>query len=80
MAVGLGSNGTPIHECWNGSRWSASPSGKAEGAPVALSTVDCLSRKFCLASGAYSDPSSRLLTLIERWQGSSWRAMPTPSP
>jgi hypothetical protein len=71
-----------LAEQWNGSKWSmiktATP---ANTASDGLSSVSCTSATLCTAVGWYLDGSSGIaLTLAERWNGTSWKIQPSPSP
>jgi len=69
----------PLVEAWNGARWSISapplPSGAASGM---LTGVRCLSASWCTAAGSYLARNHDLDTLIEHWDGSSWRPERSP--
>lgn len=67
--------GVPLAEHWNGHRWSV------QHAPAyglyfpALSSVSCVSRSFCLASGThYLDQQGTPSPFAERWNGRRWTA------
>jgi hypothetical protein len=69
-------------EHWDGSTWSVVPSvtTPAPGGGY-LSSVDCVSAAFCWASGATTGSAGAAdSTLMERWNGTSWAAVPTPDP
>lgn len=77
IAVGQSTNGsgmqTPLAERLSGSRWSAA---RVPLMPHArnssLNGVSCVSPKFCIAVGSFTDPSGNERALIERWSGNSW--------
>jgi len=85
IAVGNTSNrrGTPLTlaQRWNGRTWriQATPS-PANGGN--LLGVSCPSRSSCLAVGGHGNPNveSPPGTLAERWNGRTWRIVPTPNP
>jgi hypothetical protein len=80
IAVG-GSNSGTLAEQWNGTRWRILPTQPPPGAQGAgFGGVDCTSARACIATGAYNAPSGNVLSLAERWNGSSWRILPTPNP
>ncbi len=54
---------------WNGSAWSIQSAAKSEGY---LKGISCTSGEFCLAVGGYG-------TVVERWNGSSWSSVTTPT-
>ena len=70
----------PLAERWNGSTWTlqsvTGPTGMA-----ALSGVSCTSVTVCTAVGdwAPSDLAS-IMTLAERWNGTTWTVQSTPNP
>jgi hypothetical protein len=77
-AVGYDSSGA-LTERWNGRRWAVtsvpSPDGRV------LLSVSCTSATACTAAGDSADPASNAeLTLVMRWNGSTWSRQPTPNP
>ncbi|TYB52794.1 hypothetical protein FXF51_50980 [Nonomuraea sp. PA05] len=80
-AVGSTDTG-PLAERWNGSSWSAVPTPTPPGAlRASLSGVKTFSGSDAWAVGSYtasSAPGTR--TLIQRWNGTSWSTVPSPSP
>jgi hypothetical protein len=68
--------GVPLAERWNGRRWSV------QHAPAyglyfpALSSVSCISRSFCLASGTHHLGNGSIADspFAERWNGQRWTA------
>jgi hypothetical protein len=73
-----------LAERWNGSSWAIQPTPRLPGGAMSqLSGVTCTSATGCLAVG-YSNPNvfnnQSPATLAERWNGSTWRLQPTPSP
>ncbi|MFY9891179.1 MAG: hypothetical protein WAK71_22900, partial [Streptosporangiaceae bacterium] len=84
-AVGLYFNrtrtvGGTLTERWNGSAWLrvASPS---PGAPAgsALYAVALTSPVRAWATGNYTRAANIYLSLAERWNGTTWRQVPSPS-
>jgi hypothetical protein len=67
-------------EKWNGTKWSLvsapSPSGFTT---TYLAAITCTSATNCWAAGSSSGASS-YATLIERWNGSKWSIVSSPSP
>jgi hypothetical protein len=63
---------------WNGKKWlvvaSPNPNG---GTRVELSGVSCASPTMCFAVGTYT-VSTTYLTLVERWNGTTWRIVASP--
>ncbi len=80
-AVGAGDAG-PLAERWNGGSWSIVPSPTPPGSlGASLSGVKTFSTTNAWAVGAHSTsaaPSTR--TLVQRWNGTSWSVVPSPSP
>ena len=82
FAVGDDGSGTLI-EHWDGSSWrfvaSANPKGEVE--PF-LSAVTCTSTTSCFAVGSAGTlgPSGSGVTLVERWDGTKWSVVPSPTP
>jgi hypothetical protein len=66
---------------WNGTRWTAQhPPNPAHNAGAELSSVSCPSPAACLAVGDYFQvASSDYVALAERWNGTTWALVPTPS-
>jgi hypothetical protein len=63
---------------WNGTTWTdltiTQPGGSS------LGSVSCWRPTTCMAAGSYSTIAGAQLTLAEQWHGSTWQAVPTPSP
>lgn len=83
-AVGLRSNEDgnaqtmTLH--WDGTAWSIVPSANTSGTrSQSLSSVTCTSASNCWAVGTYANASFVNQTLIERWNGSSWSIIASPS-
>jgi hypothetical protein len=83
LAVGSQSNGTSTHtlvERWNGSTWKRINSPYLFGASSPqLTNVLCRSASLCFAVGEYR-VATRIRPLIERWNGTSWSTVASPSP
>jgi hypothetical protein len=84
-AVGWYSNGTAdqtLIETLVGTVWeqesSPNPGGPTQG--NVLNAVAATSAKNAWAVGYYSMSGPKFLTLIERWNGTTWRRVPSPSP
>jgi len=72
-----------LAERWNGRRWRIQATPRLPGKAVKLLTgVACPSRSSCLAVGGEFDPATGdpLGTLAERWNGRTWRIVPTFKP
>jgi hypothetical protein len=86
MAVGFSavtsSRNKPLIERWNGLKWSivASPNPSSTSTAQLLG-VSCSSATNCLAVGyAHFTGVHRDKTLIERWNGTTWSIVASPSP
>ncbi len=82
-AVGIYSNGTAyqtLTEHWNGTIWAQvpSPSPSSSGDNL-LSAVAATSASNAWAVGSYSNGTADQ-TLIERWNGTTWKRVPSPNP
>jgi putative hemolysin len=64
---------------YNGSAWSIGPSVNTDSTHAnSLHGVDCLSSRFCVAVGFYSNGTTAQ-TLIERWNGTAWAIDSSPN-
>ena len=72
-----------LAERWNGTTWSIVPSPNPVAIAVSgLVSVQCVSATFCIAVGSYyvsSPDSSSEKTLVEQWDGTSWRIVTSPN-
>lgn len=72
--------GTALAEKWDGARWSPQrlpvPAGTTESG---LAAVSCTSPAACVAVGAYSTNLASTQPLAERWDGTRWTVLSTPS-
>ena len=77
-ATGVGVN---LAEAWNGRRWRvqaiANPKGATDGE---LYAVFCTSPDACTAVGHYDNAAGRVLAVVERWNGTTWRIQAIPRP
>src|SRR5262245_6885698 len=85
MAVGTYTKasgaGVSLAEQWNGSKWRIQPIPSPPGAAWSdLFGVSCVSPSACEAVGVTASTSQEVRALAERWNGSSWRIQPVPSP
>jgi hypothetical protein len=83
-AVGTYTNasGTDVTlaERWNGTTWVIQPTPNHAGATGSyLQGVSCTSATACTATGGYFNSAGTLLTLAERWNGSTWTIQSTPN-
>jgi len=72
-----------LAERWNGHTWSIQPTPNPPGHGIKLlDSVACTSRSSCMAVGVEFDPATgeSLGTLAERWDGRTWRIVPTFKP
>jgi hypothetical protein len=84
VAVGSYTNsaGTEVAlaEAWNGTEWSLQttpiPTG---GYALKLAGVSCFSEAGCTAVGQYKEHFGNVVSLAERWNGTSWAIQATPS-
>src|SRR5262249_52837033 len=75
--------GGTLAERWNGHTWRIQPTPSLPGKAVKLlGGVACTSRSSCMAVGNEFDPATgqSLGTLAERWDGRTWRILPTFKP
>jgi hypothetical protein len=73
---------TPLVEHWNGSSWSVVTS-PLQGTSDLLNGVAGVSASNLWAVGDYRssiDPQGPYFTLIEHWNGTSWKVVKSPSP
>jgi hypothetical protein len=79
-AVGT-SDAKLLVERWGGSRWRIQAAPLPSGAQFSeLNGVSCAAVAACIAVGDYVNSSGADVTLAERWNGSTWRIVPTPTP
>src|SRR5215468_7731388 len=60
--------------------WSVTPSPNPVIPTGQLNWVSCPAANSCMAVGTYVKASGAGVTLAERWDGSTWRIQPVPSP
>jgi hypothetical protein len=64
---------------WNGRRWAAlGDTGTATLQDDHLLAISCVSDKFCLAVGYYTNSADHQQTLTEQWTGSKWKQVSSP--
>jgi len=89
MAVGHYENrsgaGGPLAEMWDGTAWSLLPTPGSEFAEDSvLRGVACPSATSCVAVGYYEHEVNAIFsataTLVESWDGRTWRVRPSPTP
>jgi streptogramin lyase len=77
------SGGTTLSlaDAWNGFEWKTQTPSNPSGATAAeLHRVSCTSATECTAVGSYKNSSGTILTLAERFNGSTWTIQSTPNP
>jgi len=83
VAVGFSTTGSTTRtliERWNGTSWSITASPNPSGASTsALHAVACPATTSCFAVGSTKTGSTQT-TLIERWNGSAWSILTSPTP
>ncbi len=86
MAVGSSFHGgvqQTLAERWNGSTWTETPMIDVNGQDHFMSGVSCPSPTWCVAVGVNrddSDPDVVYPSLVEQWDGASWRVVDSPNP
>ncbi len=89
QAAGPSAGNHPVAARWNGRTWRAERVPRPAPAPqsLALAAVSCATARSCMAVGdasrgaqAMPSPMYRDATLVERWNGSRWQIIPSPSP
>jgi hypothetical protein len=69
-----------LSQRWNGASWSVVPVPVPAGTSTAyLPAVSCVSPTDCFAAGTYLS-ASQSKTLVERWNGTSWSVIASPTP
>ena len=86
MAVGYFENSSKmwvaLAESWNGTAWSVQepPSPTGAKVEVVLEGVSCTSSTACTAMGHFKNSANTIVSLAERWNGTSWTVQEPPSP
>jgi hypothetical protein len=62
------------------SGWSIVPSPNPVAPLAHLAGISCTSASACTAVGKAVDPSGAIVSLAERWDGTTWTVEPTPMP
>jgi len=70
----------PSAAAGSGRGWSITPTPNPRVPTGQLFWVSCTAANSCIAVGAYMTASGRGVSLAERWNGTSWRILPIPSP
>ena len=66
-------------ESWNGAAWKVVASPSPGGVWNFLYGVSCTSADACTAVGRYENPNGTNRTLIETWDGATWKVAPSPN-
>ena len=70
----------PLAEQFNGTKWSVTTLATPAGASgLAVRGLACTSTSNCYAVGATGTSTGGAVTLIERWNGTSWAVVPSPN-
>ena len=85
IAVGAYTDGTGTQETlaerWNGTGWAITATPNPSGATSSsFQAVACTSASACTAVGSYQNTGGTVLTLVERWNGTSWTIQSTSNP
>jgi hypothetical protein len=81
-SVGPSAPFTPLIEHWDGTSWSVVTS-QLQGTSDLLNGIVAISASNIWAVGDYrssTDPQGPYFTLIEHWNGTSWKVVKSPSP
>jgi len=74
-----GASGVTLAEIWNGATWRLLPSPNPSNTVAStLDSVSCRSAGRCMAVGFDRLAPGGYATLIERWNGTSWRILMSP--
>ena len=68
-----------LFEHWDGSQWNIAASPDLGVEASALSSVHCVSPADCWAAGYRASGVNPTQTLVVRWDGLSWQAVPSPN-
>lgn len=78
ITVANGASRTLVEQ-WNGTRWSVVPSPSPSAAHNILHDVAAVSSSDAWAVGWFNNARDIPRTLIEHWDGTSWRIVPSPN-
>jgi hypothetical protein len=65
---------------WNGTAWTRVPSPTPANGDLSLDGVAAVSARSAWAVGTYLDARFNFKTLILRWNGTTWKQVPSPTP
>jgi hypothetical protein len=82
FAVGFTQTGHPLVDRWDGARWTAASSpAPPAGAVYELNDVSCIGDGDCTVVGEIGSNNMAVTKpLVERWNGTSWTVVPSPTP
>jgi len=83
FAAGGSASGSllPLTKRWDGAHWTNVPSTLQPGVKLGfLSSVAAVNTDYAWAVGHAQDQNHRTITLIEKWDGTSWQQVPSPNP
>src|SRR5579884_192645 len=70
-----------LAEHWNGTLWTVQPTPHIAGAgSIVLGDISCSRATVCTAVGNYVNTAGVEVTLSERWNGTAWAILTSPSP
>jgi hypothetical protein len=81
-AIGVDRPTIPLVERWDGRTWSVVPAPNfvVNATASKLNAVTCVDAADCFAVGEFFLTNYREHAGIERWNGTLWKSVPTPSP
>jgi hypothetical protein len=79
-AVGVQSEDFTLLENWSSGGWRIAASPPSGPAPGELLAVSCATTDSCTAVGHEIDMADQWAPLVERWDGTGWRAQVAPNP
>jgi hypothetical protein len=80
-AVGSSNNLSTLVEKWNGTAWKIVASPNVTGQSNILNSIVAISGKAIWAAGdLFNTTNGQYSTLIEKWNGTAWSIIPSPTP
>jgi photosystem II stability/assembly factor-like uncharacterized protein len=76
---GDGSTSSAAIDAWNGTDWSSVDAPSPGTSHNVLWGVSCVSANRCIAVGEWGNRIGAMRTLIESWDGSSWKVQKSPN-
>jgi hypothetical protein len=76
------SSGTerPYSARWNGTSWTVVAMAKPTIYTISVRALSCVSASNCVAVGSYNPGNGNVPTLLERWNGTTWAVVSSPTP